>query len=107
MTLDCIFHFLTGSIPEVPASRKHYTNRVVVIILLLCVILTTLAFLASATWYFYRKDKCPKCPIQPPIFSSDKETSCNSATNLISHKTSLVPESKVNNSFPTKPIAGL
>ncbi|XWS28983.1 hypothetical protein CRYUN_Cryun25bG0117800 [Craigia yunnanensis] len=95
-----------GSLPEAPASRKHYANRVVVIILLLCVILTTLAFLASVTCYFYRKDKCPKCPIQPPIFSSDKETSCNSATNLISHQTSLVSETKVNISFPTKPIAG-
>ncbi|XVF20257.1 hypothetical protein REPUB_Repub11eG0182100 [Reevesia pubescens] len=95
-----------GSLPEAPAPRKHYANRVVVIILLLCVILTTLAFLASVTCYFYRKDKCPKCPIQPPIFSSDKETSCNSATNLISHKTSLVSDTKVNISFPTKPTAG-
>ncbi|XP_022731782.1 receptor-like serine/threonine-protein kinase NCRK isoform X3 [Durio zibethinus] len=95
-----------GSLPEAPASRKHYANRLVVIILLLCVILTTLAFLASITCYFYRKDKCPKCPIQLPTFSSDKETSCNSATNLISNKTSLVSETKVNISFPTKPIAG-
>ncbi|XWS53297.1 hypothetical protein CRYUN_Cryun11dG0144800 [Craigia yunnanensis] len=95
-----------GSLPEAPASKKHYTNRVFVIILLLCVILTTLAFLASVTCYFYRKDKCPKCPIQPPIFSSDKETSCNSDTNLISHKSSLVSETKGNISFPTKLIAG-
>ncbi|XVF68552.1 hypothetical protein PTKIN_Ptkin11bG0011900 [Pterospermum kingtungense] len=95
-----------GSLPKLPASRKHYSNRVVVIILLLCVILTTLAFLASVTCYFYHKDKCLKCPIQPPIFSSDKETSCNSATNLISHRTSLASETTVNISFPTKPIAG-
>ncbi|XVE59079.1 hypothetical protein DITRI_Ditri05aG0016200 [Diplodiscus trichospermus] len=95
-----------GSLPEVPASRKHYTNRVAVIILLLCVILTTLAFLASITCYFYRKDKCSKCPIKPPLFLSDRETSCNSATNLISHKTSLVSETMANTNFPTKPIAG-
>ncbi|EOY34403.1 hypothetical protein QUC31_018463 [Theobroma cacao] len=95
-----------GSLPQAPASRNHYSNRVVVIILLLSVILTTLAFLASVTCYFCRKDKCAKCPIQPPIFSSDKETSCNSATNLISHKTSLVSETIVNVSFPTKPVAG-
>ncbi|XWS74305.1 hypothetical protein CRYUN_Cryun02cG0203400 [Craigia yunnanensis] len=95
-----------GSHPEVPASRKHYTNRVVVIILLLCVILTALAFLASVTCYFYRKDKCPKCPIQLPIVLSDNETSCNSATNLISHMTSLVSETKVNISFSSKPTAG-
>ncbi|GMI96987.1 hypothetical protein like AT2G28250 [Hibiscus trionum] len=94
-----------GSLPEAPA-RKNYANRVVVIVLLLCVILTTLAFLASLTCYFYRKDKCPKCPIQPAVFSSDKETSCNSATNLISHKTWSASETKGNISFATKPIAG-
>ncbi|XVE79788.1 hypothetical protein DITRI_Ditri14bG0084000 [Diplodiscus trichospermus] len=95
-----------GFLPEAPASRKHYANRVVVIILLLCVVVTTLAFLASVTCYFYRKDKCPKFPIQPSVFSSDKETSFNSATNLISHKTSLVSQPEFNISFPTKPIAG-
>ncbi|XVF46313.1 hypothetical protein PTKIN_Ptkin03bG0017700 [Pterospermum kingtungense] len=95
-----------GSLPEVPASRKHYSNRVVVIVLLLCIIFTTLAFLASVTCYFYRKDKCPNCPIQPPRFSSDKETSYNSATNLICQKTSLVSETNANISFPSKPIAG-
>ncbi|KAL4295283.1 hypothetical protein GQ457_12G029800 [Hibiscus cannabinus] len=94
-----------GSLTEAP-ERKNYANRVVVIVLLLCVILTTLAFLASLTCYFYRKDKCPKCPIKPAVFSSDKETSCNSATNLISHKTSLESETKVDTSFPTKPVAG-
>ncbi|KAE8692917.1 Receptor-like serine/threonine-protein kinase NCRK [Hibiscus syriacus] len=50
--------------------------------------------------------KCAKCPIQLEVFSSDKETSCNSATNLISHKTSSASETKVNISFPTKPFAG-
>ncbi|KAK8707774.1 hypothetical protein V6N13_058826 [Hibiscus sabdariffa] len=94
-----------GSLTEAP-ERKNYANRVVVIVLLLCVILTTLAFLASLTCYFYRKDKCPKCPIKPAVFSSDKETSCNSATNLISHKISLESETKVDTSFPTKPVAG-
>ncbi|KAK8598365.1 hypothetical protein V6N13_094337 [Hibiscus sabdariffa] len=94
-----------GSLPEAPA-RKNYANRVVVIVLLFCVILTTLAFLASLTCYLYRKEKCPKCPIQPAVFSSDKETSCNSATNLISHKTSLASETKVNINFATKPSAG-
>ncbi|KAE8670485.1 Receptor-like serine/threonine-protein kinase NCRK [Hibiscus syriacus] len=82
-----------GSLPETPV-RKNYTNRVVVIVLLLCVILTTLAFLASLTCYLYRKDKCPKCPIRLAVFSSDKETSCNSATNLISHMTSSASETK-------------
>ncbi|KAB2038649.1 hypothetical protein ERO13_D03G136300v2 [Gossypium hirsutum] len=93
-----------GSFPEAPV-RKNYANRVVVIVLLLCVILTTLAFLASLTCYFYQKDKCRKCPIQLSTFSSDKGTSCNSATNLISNKTSSA-ETKANISFATKPIAG-
>ncbi|KAL4283148.1 hypothetical protein GQ457_16G011580 [Hibiscus cannabinus] len=88
------------------STRKNYANRVVVIVLLFCVILTTLAFLASLTCYLYRKDKCPKCPIQPTVFSLDKETSCNNATNLISHKTSSVSETKCNTSFATKPSAG-
>ncbi|GMI92123.1 hypothetical protein like AT2G28250 [Hibiscus trionum] len=95
-----------GSLPGVPASRKHFTDKVVIIVLLLSLIFTTLAFLASVTCYFYRKDKCPKCSIQPSIFLSNKEISCNSATNLISHKSYLLSETKMNICFPTRPIAG-
>ncbi|GLU11838.1 hypothetical protein SLE2022_285580 [Rubroshorea leprosula] len=99
----------TGPLPVAEASRKHISSRLLVIILLLCVILTTLAFLSSVIWYFCRKDKFPgshKFPVQLPVFSSDKETSCNSATNLISHKTLSVSEAKVNINFLAKPIAG-
>ncbi|XP_039053995.1 receptor-like serine/threonine-protein kinase NCRK isoform X2 [Hibiscus syriacus] len=95
-----------GSLPGVPASRKHFPNNIIVIVLLLSVIFITLAFLASVTCYFYRKDKCPKCPIQPSIFLSDIEISCNSATNLISHKSSLVSETKINTGYHTRPIPG-
>lgn len=91
-----------GSLPVAKASRQRVSSRVVVIILLLCVILTTLAFLSSVICYFGRKDKCS---VQPPVFSSDKETSCNSMTNLISHKSLSVSETKVDIDFPAKPIA--
>lgn len=88
---------------DAPARRKHISSKVVVIILLLCVVLTTFAFLASVLCYVYRKEKCP---IQPPVFSSDKETSCNSATNLISHKINSVPESRVDIGSPINSLTG-
>ncbi|KAF8395243.1 hypothetical protein HHK36_019185 [Tetracentron sinense] len=93
----------SGSPGEPQASRKRISNKVVVIILLLCVVLTTLAFLASLGCYIYRRDKCP---VQPPVFSSDKDTSCNSTTNLISHKSTSVPEFKVIIDSPVNPITG-
>jgi len=94
--------FLTGSLTDAQATRKHISSKIVVVILL-CVILTTLAFLASTTWYLCRKDKCP---IQSPTFLSDRETSCNSATNLISHRASSVSETKIRVDSPINPISG-
>ncbi|BBH04987.1 Protein kinase superfamily protein [Prunus dulcis] len=85
------------SLNAAKSSKNHIPSKVVVIILLVCVILTTLAFLASVACYFCRRNKFP---IQPPLFSSDKETSCNSATNLISHKSSSVFETKINMDSP-------
>ncbi|OVA18054.1 Protein kinase domain [Macleaya cordata] len=94
----------TAGIPGEPkASRKRISSKVVVYILLLSVVLTTLAFLASLGCYVYRRDRYP---IQPPIFSSDKDTSCNSATNLISHGSTSVSSFKVDTNSPVKPIAG-
>ncbi|KAK9280448.1 hypothetical protein L1049_014139 [Liquidambar formosana] len=93
----------SGSLSEAQASRKRISSKVVVIILLLCVVLTTLAFLASVVCYVYRRDKCP---IPPPVFSSDKDTICNSATNLISHRTSSEPESAVITGSPLNPTTG-
>ncbi|XP_034901121.1 receptor-like serine/threonine-protein kinase NCRK isoform X1 [Populus alba] len=91
----------SGSLTDVQATRKHISSKIVVI--LSCVILTTLAFLASTTWYLCREDKCP---IQSPTFSSDRETSCNSATNLISHRASSVSETKIHVDSPINPISG-
>lgn len=94
--------FLTGSLTDAQATRKHISSTIVVVILL-CVILTILAFLTSITWYLCRKDKFP---IQSPSFLSDRETSCNSATNLISHRASSVSEAKICVDSPTNPLSG-
>ena len=95
--------FLTGSLSTAQVSKKHISSKVVVIVLLLCVILTTIAFLSSAMCYIYRRDKCS---LQPPIFSSDKETSCNSVTNLISVTTSSAVETQVTIDPPIYPSTG-
>ncbi|KAG8387655.1 hypothetical protein BUALT_Bualt02G0043900 [Buddleja alternifolia] len=70
-----------GPLSELQPSKKRILSKVVLIVLLLCVVLTALAFVASALWYIYRKDKHS---IQwSSTSSSDRLTSC-SATNLIS-----------------------
>uniref|UniRef100_A0A1D1ZJI7 non-specific serine/threonine protein kinase n=2 Tax=Anthurium amnicola TaxID=1678845 RepID=A0A1D1ZJI7_9ARAE len=65
------------------STKRHISNKVIVIILLLCVVITAIAFITAASCYFYRKDRCH---MQSQIFS-DRDTSWNSATNLISHRT--------------------
>ncbi|THF99816.1 hypothetical protein TEA_003975 [Camellia sinensis var. sinensis] len=90
--LGAVLLLLTGSIGHVDSSKKWISSKAVVIVLLICVLLTTLAFTASVACYVYRRDKCP---VQGPLFSSDKDTSFSSATNLISHGASSVPESRV------------
>ncbi|KAI3942073.1 hypothetical protein MKW92_037681 [Papaver armeniacum] len=95
-----------GSAGEPKVASKRITSKVVVYVLLLSVVLTTLAFLASLGCYVYRRDKYP---MQPPIFSSDKDTSCNSATNLISHastSTSSISTFKLNTSSSVNPLSG-
>ncbi|KAL5565721.1 hypothetical protein UlMin_028885 [Ulmus minor] len=92
-----------GSLSEPKSSKKRISSKVVVIILLLCVILTTLAFVTSLACYFCRRDKCP---VQSPRFSPDRESSWNSAANLISHKTYSVPETKITMDFPSKILSG-
>ncbi|KAI3875486.1 hypothetical protein MKX03_031341, partial [Papaver bracteatum] len=95
-----------GSAGEPKVASKRITSKVVVYVLLLSVVLTTLAFLASLGCYVYRRDKYL---LRPPIFSSDKDTSCNSATNLISHastSTSSVSTFKHNTSSSVNPLTG-
>ncbi|KAG9445630.1 hypothetical protein H6P81_011758 [Aristolochia fimbriata] len=93
----------TGASGELKSSSKHMTSKVVVYVLLLCVVLTTVAFLGSIGCYLYRKDRSP---LQQPVFSSDKDTSWNSATKLISQRSGPVPEFhvKISSCFP--PMAG-
>lgn len=82
-----------GSLNEAQASDKHNSSRAVIIVLLICVLFTTIAFFASIIFYLYRKEKRQ---IQSPLFASDIETSCNSASDLIKHKISSTREAKVN-----------
>lgn len=95
--------FSAGPLRESKSSMKRYSSKVVVATLLLCVIVTTLAVIASVVCYVYRRDKFT---VQTPLFSSDKELSYNSATNLISHRATSVPESKAYISSPANSITG-
>lgn len=62
-----------------------------------------MVFISSAIWYVSRRDKCS---FGKPVFSSDKESSYNSTTNLISHTASSVSEFKVYISSPANPLTG-
>ena len=81
-----------GTLSTSQGSKKHISCKIVVVVLLISVVCTTIAFLASVICYVYRRDRCP---IQSRILSSDKEISCNSISDLISHRTLSVPETKV------------
>lgn len=87
----------------VQGSKKHNSRKVVLITLLLCVVLTTFAFVSSILCYISRRDKCP---IHSPIFWPEKELSYNSATNLISHKSSSVQDLEVHIGSPYPPLTG-
>ncbi|KAJ7947832.1 Protein kinase family protein [Quillaja saponaria] len=86
-----------GNLSLAQGSGKHISSKIIVVILLACVIFTTIAFLASMICYVYWRKGCP---IQQPIFSSDKESSCNSTTNLISHRSFSVGETKLTINSP-------
>ncbi|KAK7262291.1 hypothetical protein RJT34_29857 [Clitoria ternatea] len=94
-----------GTVSTPVGLKKHVSSKIVVIILLVCVACTTMAFLVSVVCYVYRKDRGP---IQSPIFSSDKETSSGSTTNLISHRSGIssVPETKFTINSPICHITG-
>ncbi|KAF8039846.1 hypothetical protein BT93_B2152 [Corymbia citriodora subsp. variegata] len=92
-----------GSPNEASVSERHNSSRAVIIVLLICILFTTIAFLGSIIFYIFRKEKCP---IQSSVFSSDKETSYNSGTNLIQHKISSTREAKFNISSPINSFMG-
>lgn len=95
--------FSAGSVSETEYPKRRVSSKVVVIILLLCVALTTLAIIGSVMWYFYRKEKCS---IEKSAFSSDKDSTYNSTTNLISHRAYSLPEFKVYIGSPVNPVVG-
>ncbi|XP_057480300.1 receptor-like serine/threonine-protein kinase NCRK isoform X1 [Actinidia eriantha] len=94
----------SGLSSQLDSSKKKISSKVVVIILSICVLLMTLAFMTLVICYAYRRRD--KSPVTRPLFSSDKETSFNSAANLISHGASSVSGSKIYIGAPAKPITG-
>nr|XP_016439083.1 PREDICTED: receptor-like serine/threonine-protein kinase NCRK isoform X1 [Nicotiana tabacum]XP_016439084.1 PREDICTED: receptor-like serine/threonine-protein kinase NCRK isoform X1 [Nicotiana tabacum]XP_016439085.1 PREDICTED: receptor-like serine/threonine-protein kinase NCRK isoform X1 [Nicotiana tabacum]XP_016439086.1 PREDICTED: receptor-like serine/threonine-protein kinase NCRK isoform X1 [Nicotiana tabacum]XP_016439087.1 PREDICTED: receptor-like serine/threonine-protein kinase NCRK isofor len=74
----CDCHY--GTQLEKQSPKKRISSKVILVILVLCATVIMLGFIVLMLCYVYRKDKYS---IQRPLFSSDKETSYNSATNLI------------------------
>ncbi|KAK7272161.1 hypothetical protein RJT34_28592 [Clitoria ternatea] len=97
---NCIWG--TTRMPQ--GSKKQISSKIVVVVLSICVVCTTIAFLTSVVCHIYRRER--ERPIQSPMISSDKETSYSSSTNLISHRTSPVPETKVTITSPISNIKG-
>ncbi|KAL0417708.1 UNVERIFIED_CONTAM: Receptor-like serine/threonine-protein kinase NCRK [Sesamum radiatum] len=77
-----------GTLSELEPSKKRISSKVVVIVLLLCLVLVVLAFVASVLWHVNQKDKRS---VQWASPSTDKLTSCSSATNLMSQAGSPLP----------------
>lgn len=95
----------SGSLSNTESSKtkKQFSGKAVLIILLLCMVVTTLAMFSSAMCYVHRKHNSSK---QLPLSSSDKDTSFNSMSNLISYRTTSFPESTMHIHTPTNPITG-
>ncbi|RDX66558.1 Receptor-like serine/threonine-protein kinase NCRK, partial [Mucuna pruriens] len=104
--LDCFSacNCTWGTVRMPLGSKKQISSKIVVVILSICVICSTIAFLTSVVCHVWRRDRYP---IQSPMISSDKETSYSSSTtNLICHRTSSVPETKVSMNSPFSHITG-
>lgn len=71
---------LIGTQLETESAKKMISSKVILVILLLLATIITLGFVALMLLYAYRKDKYS---FQRSLFSSDKDASCDSATNLI------------------------
>lgn len=97
-------YFSTGSTAEAESTDKRESSKFLVLILLFSVILTALVFVALCVCYVYKREKYPNAQHHSSL---DKETSYNSASNLISHNATLLPEFKVYISSPANPITGM
>lgn len=71
-----------GSI-ETTVAWKHITRRIVMIILLVYVVIISVALFVSIGCHFYRKEELF---LHRRIYSSARDTSCNSSANLISYR---------------------
>ncbi|CAL0334031.1 unnamed protein product [Lupinus luteus] len=89
-----------GDVSTSLGSKKHISSRIIVIVLLICVLCTTLAILASLTFYVYRRD------IQSLLFASDTETSSKATFISLRTWTSSVPETKLTTNSPICHITG-
>lgn len=94
----------TGSTSEAEPTEKRESSKFLVLILLFSVIVTALVFVALWVCYIYQREKYP---IAQHHSSLDKETNYNSASNLISHNATLLPEFKVYISSSANPITGM
>uniref|UniRef100_A0A0D9YL82 non-specific serine/threonine protein kinase n=1 Tax=Oryza glumipatula TaxID=40148 RepID=A0A0D9YL82_9ORYZ len=74
-----------------PEGKKHVSNKTVIVTLLVCVILTTIAFLGTTAYYLRRKDALSP---HSHAYSFDKYTSWSSRSNLVSHRSSPLPQPK-------------
>jgi serine/threonine protein kinase len=72
-------------------GKKHVSNKTVIVTLLVCVILTTIAFLGTTAYYLRRKDALSP---HSHAYSFDKYTSWSSRSNLVSHRSSPLPQPK-------------
>ncbi|EEE56161.1 hypothetical protein OsJ_05064 [Oryza sativa Japonica Group] len=81
-------HCLQGISQE---GKKHVSNKTVIVTLLVCVILTTIAFLGTTAYYLRRKDALSP---HSHAYSFDKYTSWSSRSNLVSHRSSPLPQPK-------------
>lgn len=65
------------------AGQERITSKGILVILLACVVVISIALLASISFHFYRKKKLSR---QRRIYSSVRDISSNSSSNLISSR---------------------
>ncbi|ERN08386.1 hypothetical protein AMTRI_Chr07g23750 [Amborella trichopoda] len=84
-------------------SKHHISSKVFIATLVLCAVVTTIVLLASLIFYIRHKDKYS---IQSPIFSTGKDGSSNSFTNLLSHRSTGTSEVQLHYNSCFDPISG-
>lgn len=89
--------FSTGSTGGAVPKEKRESSKFIVLILLFSVVVTALVFVGLFVCYVYQREKYP---FSQRLSLSDKGTSYNSASHLISHNATSLPEFKVYISSP-------